>query len=112
MKREPQILLGDIFESIVKIEEYTKKYTQESFSNDAKTQDAVTRRLEIIGEAVKNLPVEFRQKHPTIEWKKIAGMRDIITHAYFGIEVERVWLVLKNDLEKLKADIEKIKKKM
>lgn len=68
-------------------------------------QDAVTRRLEIIGEAAKNVDTDFRSKYPQIPWKKIAGMRDIIAHEYFGVRLDRIWDVVKEDLPELREII-------
>jgi len=68
--------------------------------------------LEIIGEAVKNIPNDFRSKYSKIPWRDIAGFRDIVTHAYFGIVTERIWRIIKGDLPTLKKEILKIKKEM
>ncbi len=73
MKKDPKILLFDILESIEKIKEYTKDISKDKFFDDSQIQDAVVRRIGIIGEAAKNLPAVFRSKHPNIPWKKIAG---------------------------------------
>ncbi len=73
-------------------------------SNDA-MQDAVMRRLEIIGEAVKHLPDEMKDKYPNIPWKNIAGMRDVLIHEYAGVQIERVWRTAKDDLPPLKQVI-------
>ena len=77
------------------------KYTsggEESFFSEKMIQDAVIRNLEIIGEAVKNISQETRDKNPDIPWKQIAGLRDILIHQYFGVDLDTVWLVVKNRL--------------
>ena len=68
------------------------------------------KRLEVIGEAVKNIPDDFKEEYPDIPWKKIAGMRDILIHQYFGINLKRVWKTIKEDLPQLKAKITQIAK--
>ena len=108
MKKNPKILLEHIIDSILSIEEYTEKISKNDFKNDAKTQDAVIRKLEIIGEAVKNLPASFKNKNPEIPWKKIAGTRDVLIHEYFGVDVNMIWIVIKEDIPKLKKQIKKI----
>ena len=85
MKRELGLYINDILESIDKIEGYIKNTGQTRFREDQQIQDAVIRRLEIIGEATKNIPDDLRIKYPDIPWKAIAGMRDILIHEYFGI---------------------------
>jgi len=105
MKRNMKLYLQDIWESILAIEEYTSQITDKEFYSNLQVQDAVARRLEIIGEAVKNIDESFRNKYPEIPWKKIAGMRDIIAHEYFAIKLERIWDVIKKDLPELKPQI-------
>lgn len=112
MKKEIRIFIENVSESIEKIEKYTYGMSKEEFLRASQVQDAVIRRLEIIGEATKNIPEDFRNKHPEIPWKQIAGMRDILIHGYFGVNLERVWMVVERDLPDLKTEISKILKKM
>ena len=108
MKRELRLIIEDILISIRLIEEYVGKIPKEEFNNNQKLQDSVVRRLEIIGEAVKNIPDTFREKYPEIQWKKISGLRDIIIHAYFNIDLDLTWDIIKKDLPNLKKEIERI----
>jgi len=95
---------------ITKIEEFTKGISKDKFDKDVKLQDAIVRRIEIIGEAVKNIPDSFRKKHPGILWKEIAGMRDIITHSYFRVDLDAIWQVVRKDLPELKTQISQVLK--
>lgn len=108
MTKDPKIFLNHILESIVEIEDHVRDIPEEEFSRDVKTQDAVVRRIEIIGEAVKNLSSDFKKKHPEVEWREVAGMRDKLIHHYFGIEMSIVWETSKKDLPKLKKQVSKI----
>jgi uncharacterized protein with HEPN domain len=105
MSRDFRLYLEDVIEAITKIRGYTAGLSFEQFSTDAKVVDAVTRNLEVIGEAVRNIPGEVREKHASIEWRKIAGLRDILIHAYFGIDVEILWDIVDNDLAPLEEAI-------
>ena len=109
-KKDPKIFLEHILESIGEIEKNTKNISEDEFLNLVTIQDAVTRRLEIIGEAVKNLPISFRNKHPKITWKKIAGLRDVLIHEYFGVDIDLIWKIAHKDIPKLKKQIDKIRK--
>jgi uncharacterized protein with HEPN domain len=105
MKRNIKLYLQDIWESTLAIEEYTQNLAEDEFYLNRQVQDAVVRRLEIIGEAVKNIDDDFRNKYPQMPWKKIAGMRDIIAHEYFGVKLERVWDVVRKDLPHIKQQM-------
>ena len=109
MKRQPEIYLEHILESIGLIEGYKEGKTEEDLYSSIPLQDMIMRRLEIIGEAVKNLPDEIRENHPDIPWKKIAGLRDELIHHYFGIDIELIWNIVENDLPQLKKRIKEIK---
>ncbi len=105
MPREYKSYLNDILEAIRKIENYTKDISFDDFVAEELIQDGVVRNLEVIGEAVKNIPGNIKNKKPEVEWKKIAGLRDILIHAYFGIDEDIVWDAVKNKLLELKEKI-------
>ncbi len=108
MPREYSQYLEDILEAIARIEEYTGGMSFEEFAEERMTQDAVVRNLEIIGESVKNIPEEVKRERSDIEWRKIAGLRDILIHAYFGIDIEIVWDIVKSELPPLREKIEEM----
>lgn len=107
-KRKPIVYLHDILESIDLIESFISTIDEDSFYSNVEKQDAVLRRLEIIGEAVKQLPDRIRDSNSIIPWRQIAGMRDMIIHEYFGITLEMIWVVVTEDLPELKDEIQKI----
>jgi uncharacterized protein with HEPN domain len=102
MSRNLKLYLGDILTSIEKIERYTANMNQSSFMADERTIDAVSHNLQIIGEAVKKIPTELRESNPQIEWRKIAGLRDTIAHAYFSIDDEIIWDIVETKLTQLR----------
>lgn len=108
MPRDYRVYLEDILEAIQKIQRYTSNLTLDQLRVDVKTLDAVIRNLEIIGEAIKKIPDEVREKHPEIEWKKMAGLRDILIHEYFGIDVEIIWDIVQNKLFDLRSQLDRI----
>ena len=108
MSRDYKAYLKDILDSILKIQKYTEGISFNKFSSDELIQDGVVRNLEIIGEAVKNIPDDVKNEHLDLDWKKIAGLRDILVHAYFGIDVEIVWDIVKHKVPDLKQQILKM----
>ena len=115
MKKEPVIFIDHILECIELLEEYVGGITKDKFFNSVQLQDAVIRRIEVIGEAAKNIPAEIKEKHPDIAWKEIAGMRDILIHEYFAVDLELTWqaakvaaIELKKRMTEVKMGLEKI----
>ncbi len=110
MKKDVKIFLRHILESINRIEDFMKGVSREKFLKSNITQDAVIRRFEIIGEATKNIPRNFREKYPEIPWKRMAGLRDVLIHKYFGVDLNLTFKIAKKDLPELKEKILKILK--
>ena len=108
-KRGPKLYLDDITESITLIAKYTKGMNFLQFADSTNTQDAVMRRLEIIGVACKNLEKHFAKKYPAIPWRKTSGIRNRLAHEYFSIDEKVVWKTIQEDLPELKKQISKIK---
>lgn len=108
MKRDYKLFLKDILDAIEKIEEFVSGMSYQEFIEDDKTMSAVIRKFEIIGEATKNLPDEIKEKYTELPWKEMAGMRDRLIHAYFGIDTKLVWDTIHMQLPKLKPKIKKI----
>ena len=108
MKRDYKLYLNDIKDCIKQIEEYLKNISEEEFKKNKMLQDAVIRRFEIIGEATKKIPVDFKLKWNSINWKNMTGMRDRLIHDYFGIDYDIVWDVVKNKIPPFSYEISKI----
>ncbi|MEW6534565.1 MAG: DUF86 domain-containing protein [Candidatus Auribacterota bacterium] len=107
-ERNTSIYLHDIITCCNKIQRYVGDISYKSFTTNELLIDAVLRNLELIGEAVKQISPELRAEHNNIEWRKIAGLRDILIHEYFGIDHEIVWDVIRNKIPQLKEDIKQL----
>ena len=92
-KRNDTDFISDCIEAILRIRAYVKNLGYETFSEDTKTQDAVVRNLEIIGEAVKSVSQETKKNHPQINWRDLARLRDKLIHHYFGVNLDIVWSI-------------------
>ncbi len=109
--KDNKLYLTHILECIEKIDSYTSSGEKE-FMKSTLLQDAVIRNFEIIGEATKNLSLDFKERHPEIPWRKMAGLRDVLIHNYMGVNARLVWNIVKNDLPVLKRDISKVLQNM
>jgi uncharacterized protein with HEPN domain len=108
MKRDISIYVKDIIENMGRVERFVEGMSYEDFIRDEKTSFAVLRCIEIMGEAAKHVPESFRLKYSEIPWKDIGGMRDKVMHFYFGVELKRVWLVIKEDIPEIKPLITEV----
>jgi len=108
MNKDPLIFIEHILENINLIEE-SRTDSKENLKKNKTLQNAILRELEIIGEAVKNLPKSFTEKYKDIQWKQIAGLRDKLIHNYFGVDLNLVWEVIISDVPKLKEKMLQIK---
>jgi uncharacterized protein with HEPN domain len=106
-ERDERLYLLDVVGAIDKILSYTVA-GRGQFFGDAKTQDAVVRNLEVIGEAIKGLSAETREAHPEIPWRKIAGTRDRVIHGYFNVSLNVVWDIVEKDLPPLRDAVTRL----
>ena len=111
MEKDVNIWLDHIRESIAVVENAIEDLSFEEFKVKEKItiQDSVVRRIEIIGEAANNLPDSYQKEHPEIEWRKIVGMRNILAHEYFGVDLKIVWDTATKKLPELKQELAKLK---
>ncbi len=98
MSRDIGLYLQDIATCAAKVIAYTQGMDFDSFLEDDRTYDAVLRNLELIGEATKHVPESFRQQHPMIDWRRMAGLRDILAHAYFGVDDPILWDLIQHKI--------------
>lgn len=110
MKREFIDYVNDVLDATDKIESFIKGMSYEEFEKDDKTVFAVMRALEIIGEAVKNIPEDLRKNYPQIPWKGMAGMRDKVIHNYFGVNLKLVWETINHRIQEIKPLFQELKK--
>ncbi|MEK6894268.1 MAG: DUF86 domain-containing protein [Nanoarchaeota archaeon] len=108
--KDSSLFIDHVIENIEDIEIFIKNIDEDDFLTNKEKQNAVTRSLEIIGEAVKNIPEKIRIKYPKVPWKGVAGIRDKITHHYFGIDLKLIWKVVKEYILPLKKQMLQIKK--
>ena len=106
--REISDYLNDIKSAIAEIEEFTSGMDFDTFATDRKTVNAVIRSLEVLGEATKHLPANFRRKHPDIPWSKMASMRDVLIHDYMSVDLKTVWKVTEERLPELKRMLDSL----
>jgi len=108
MKRDYQLFIKDIVAAMDSIKSFVGEMTLDELKADEKTSSAVIRKFEIIGEAAKHIPLKIRDKYKDVQWKSMAGMRDRLIHAYFGIDYNLVWSAMKTEIPNLKPKLKKV----
>jgi uncharacterized protein with HEPN domain len=103
MPRDYRLQLDDILGAIARIRGYVEGMSYEAFRADDRTQDAVVRNLEVIGEAARTLPEEVKARASGVDWRKLVGLRNVLIHEYFGISLPIVWDIVANKLDELES---------
>ncbi len=106
--REWRLRVEDMLEAIGRIEEFVQGIDLDAFLKDRKTSDAIVRNLEIIGEAARNVPDDVTSRYPGVPWKKARDMRNVLAHAYFGVDLPTVWKTIQGDLPPLKTRLREV----
>ena len=109
--KDPLLYIIHIHESLEKILAYTRD-GRDAFMSDTKTQDAVVRNFEVIGEATKRLPGEFTTLHPQVPWRRMAGFRDILIHAYERVDMGEIWNIIEQHVPQLLSELESIRRRI
>ena len=111
-QRDPLLYLDDIIEACQKIQTYVEKAESDDFTENKMIVDAVIRNLEVIGEAVGNIPVPIRQKSSLVDWKRIKALRNVLAHEYFGVDLEIIADLVNNKVPELEKDIQQLQQKL
>lgn len=112
MSRSWELYLQDMLEAARKIIRYTGSREFEDFVADEMAYDATLRNLEVLGEAAKAMPADIRQRHPEVDWRGIAGLRDILAHAYFTLDNATLWKIVRTDIVQVLSLLERLEKKL
>ena len=112
MSRDSRVFLEDIVEAARRVRLYIANMDSKAFESDPRTSDAVLRNLQVIGEAAKRLPKEFRAAHPEVDWRRMAGMRDVLVHEYSRVNLQVVWNAAAHDLPEMDARVHSILEKL
>jgi uncharacterized protein with HEPN domain len=108
MSRSWRLFLQDMLDSAAKIRRYTEGQALEAFVGDDMTYDAVLRNLGIIGEAAKKIPPEIRDRYPEVDWRGMAGLRDVLTHAYFALNDRTLWDIVRTKVPEFLARAQRV----